>query len=861
MATKASRATPVLLTLLVLLGLGLLPPLTASTLAANPGDGLAVEGNGPTLTSTVNGIEIMFGKEFGKTTIWMRVCADAPSFQLRSEQVGQWMTEVFYRTATAGGCSPSPTSWWRMVYNADPNPSQIFRIFAYASDVVLTEPEFMTRAARTDCYVTAYGAGFCTPGNPVPPWPNARGAIDQPTEGQSVVGSVSVGGWVADAGAFSSPGITDVHVAVNGTFVGAATYGGSRPDVAAALSDSRFTNTGFAFSFDIASFSPGPTTIQVGFRRALDGVWTTMERHIVIAQTIGTLSGQVTNASGGAPIVGAVVSLGSRLTRTDTAGTYSFNGLQPGTYALGVTANGYSPTSLNLNLTAGPNTRTIALTPLSTTGFRVPTSPIVSYGQQDGMVNSVTAYFDLNSANSRIHDAAHPVGSTVRIDNRTYTAPWPASIWRLGLAYNGHVGTDYNGRLGQTAVVAAAPGYVISWRDGSPNGNLNYPGNTVWMRHPNVKGRDVCVLYHHLSPGTITAKVRSIAGRNILVPAGESLAYVGNSGYSFGAHLHFEVYDCANTRLKLDPYASGLMENWVAPAALLAAEPTASLVLTATASALLITPSQTITVSVQASADVAQYRWILDTGEEVAGPQATVSFSEVGTHQIWVSAVGVNGEDGLAEPLTFSVTPQAGQAGLDLTAPTGSISATAATATATTTLSLALADGEPTASAKMRFSTDGVTYTPWEQFAPTRVWNLPTTEGNAVIFAQFADAAGNSAEPVIAVVQVDRTAPTISITDPITDTSQPWQVTVAWGVEDLGVEAHGLIKNEYQLVGVDSDWQVAGVVQQAVYRAIPSGTYTLRVRVTDLAGNATTLERQMNLALARGAVYLPLVLR
>lgn len=161
----------------------------------------------------------------------------------------------------------------------------------------------------------------------------------------------------------------------------------------------------------------------------------------------------------------------------------------------------------------------------------------------------------------------------------------------------------------------------------------------------------------------------------------------------------------------------------------------------------------------------------------------------------------------------------------------------------------------------MRFSSDGVTYTPWEQFSPVRSWNLPSTDGDVTIFAQFADASDNSSEPVITVVQVDHTAPLISVVEPITDPSQPWQVTFAWDVDDLGAEAHGLLKNEYMLVGVDSGWRSAGAEQQVTYTTAQSGTYTLYVRVTDLAGNSTTTQQQMSFTVPPGSIYIPLVMR
>lgn len=62
----------------------------------------------------------------------------------------------------------------------------------------------------------------------------------------------------------------------------------------------------------------------------------------------GTLQGTVTSSSGGGPINGATVSLGSRSTTTDSSGFYSFPNLPPGTYP-GATATypGYSSSSVN----------------------------------------------------------------------------------------------------------------------------------------------------------------------------------------------------------------------------------------------------------------------------------------------------------------------------------------------------------------------------------------------------------------------------------------------------------------------------------------------------------------------------------
>jgi len=260
-----------------------------SVQAADGGNGQVVSDPtlppGAQLLSTINGMTIAFVKEYNKTSIFLRICANAPNFQMRSEDVGQWSTQIFNRTDTAGGCSPSTTSWWRMVYNIDPNTGETFRIYATANETWLSEAAFMQRAARTDCRVTAYGIGNCTPASPTPVVV-PTGYIDAPSPNQPVQGNLGVGGWVIDAGSWNGTGISAVHIYVNSTFVGAATYGLSRSDVANAYGDSRFTNSGYNLTFNTGSLPNGPATLKVGYQSTLNGQWYWLEIPITINNTV-----------------------------------------------------------------------------------------------------------------------------------------------------------------------------------------------------------------------------------------------------------------------------------------------------------------------------------------------------------------------------------------------------------------------------------------------------------------------------------------------------------------------------------------------------------------------------------------------
>lgn len=268
-----------ILALFVCLSATLILPAT-SVHAADPGDaGPASAGIAPGLApqSTVDSIQITFAQEYGKTSIFLRVCGNGPYFQLRAEDVGQWFTEVFLKTQASGGCSPSTSLWWRMVYNADPGP-ELFRIYATNNDTALSEGDFMQRAARYACHVTGYGTGSCTR-EPVSV-PDID--INDPSEGQTVQGAITLRGWAIDLASLNGTGVSDAHVYLNGAFLGAAGYGQPRGDVSATFGDSRFTNSGYTFALDTNTLPNGLNTLAISYRSALSGQWSSMQRQFNI---------------------------------------------------------------------------------------------------------------------------------------------------------------------------------------------------------------------------------------------------------------------------------------------------------------------------------------------------------------------------------------------------------------------------------------------------------------------------------------------------------------------------------------------------------------------------------------------------
>ena len=112
---------------------------------------------------------------------------------------------------------------------------------------------------------------------------------------------------------------------------------------------------------------------------------------------------------------------------------------------------------------------------------------------------------------------------------------------------NGHGGVDIVRQTNQLDTITAhSDGTVVWCQSGIPNdtgssGNRSY-GNAVKIRHAN----GWCTLYAHMD---------SISVRNgQTVKSGQKIGYMGNTGNSYGAHLHFEVRDAADTRVNPEPY-------------------------------------------------------------------------------------------------------------------------------------------------------------------------------------------------------------------------------------------------------------------------------------------------------------------
>ncbi len=120
--------------------------------------------------------------------------------------------------------------------------------------------------------------------------------------------------------------------------------------------------------------------------------------------------------------------------------------------------------------------------------------------------------------------------------------------------YNGHKGTDimtwpfpwYIYDNDYVEVVAAAPGTILTKRNGNSDQNCSWTGswNAVYVEHDDGS----IAWYGHLKKNSLTDK-----DEGDRVARGEYLGLVASSGQSTNPHLHFEVYD-KNSKL-IDPFS------------------------------------------------------------------------------------------------------------------------------------------------------------------------------------------------------------------------------------------------------------------------------------------------------------------
>lgn len=119
---------------------------------------------------------------------------------------------------------------------------------------------------------------------------------------------------------------------------------------------------------------------------------------------------------------------------------------------------------------------------------------------------------------------------------------WPFPR-ELHTSYDGHSGVDWPGSaVGNSAPIRSiGPGVVDGIWDTNYNttGNGNGTGEPQWrgrcvrVNHGNIDDKTIYSLYAHMSEISVSD------GQT--VTGGQQLGVIGNTGYSFGTHLHFEI--------------------------------------------------------------------------------------------------------------------------------------------------------------------------------------------------------------------------------------------------------------------------------------------------------------------------------
>ena len=92
--------------------------------------------------------------------------------------------------------------------------------------------------------------------------------------------------------------------------------------------------------------------------------------------------------------------------------------------------------------------------------------------------------------------------------------------------------------------VAHSAGTVVGYRNNCTGFEKGSYGNYVKIKHDD----GYYTLYGHMAYNTVKVKIGD------KVKKGQVLGYMGNTGYSFGGHLHFEVRTPSDIRIDPTPY-------------------------------------------------------------------------------------------------------------------------------------------------------------------------------------------------------------------------------------------------------------------------------------------------------------------
>ncbi|QOR36815.1 peptidoglycan DD-metalloendopeptidase family protein [Clostridium sp. 'deep sea'] len=165
--------------------------------------------------------------------------------------------------------------------------------------------------------------------------------------------------------------------------------------------------------------------------------------------------------------------------------------------------------------------------------LRVNKKSIKEYSRPVAEFIPISSFFDLDTTSGNIRD---------------WTG-WTGTSWAYGHAYDGHKATDYDGKTGDN-IYAAKGGRVIKVEQDEYN---NYPaGPPDWGTYIKIDHLDgTYSVYGHLKYQSNIVNLNDNINQNVRI------ALMGNTGYSSGDHLDFNVYTNSTTRIC--PYDNNLI--------------------------------------------------------------------------------------------------------------------------------------------------------------------------------------------------------------------------------------------------------------------------------------------------------------
>ena len=223
------------------------------------------------------------------------------------------------------------------------------------------------------------------------------------------------------------------------------------------------------------------------------------------------------------------------------------------------------------------------------------------------------------------------------------------------------------------------------------------------------------------------------------------------------------------------------------------------------------------------------HQWSFGDGSVSNLPNPAYTYWTPGLYTVTLDVVGPGGWTTVVKPAYISVAP-------DTVPPTGSLTINDGALYITTTqVMLNQLAVDPSGLADMRFSNDNVSWSSWENYTPTKVWNLPSGDGPKTVYAQVRDVPGNVAAFSDGIT-LDSTPPSAAVTalPPFIGVET---FTVAWSGSDAYV---GLANFDMQYrigAGNWTDWLTETIQTSAAFTGVHAQTYHFRARARDILGN------------------------